>query len=110
MKASENNYVHFIDIRVSAFFAFRFEAIINQKQQTGEDMGIMDQMKSVMSVMNQQRTEIVAEQQQHSKKHGSQFAAGAASFASILDSDDGQLPDGSQPMVRSRRAFAFLVL
>jgi cation-transporting ATPase 13A1 len=78
----------------------KFEAIINQKQQTGEDMGIMDQMKSVMSVMNQQRTEIVAEQQQHSKKHGSQFAAGAASFASILDSDDGQLPDGSQPMVR----------
>merc|ERR1719181_2441729 len=50
--------------------------------------------------MNQQRTEIVREQQHSSKKHGSQFAAGAASFASILDSDDGQLPDGTQPMVR----------
>jgi cation-transporting ATPase 13A1 len=78
-----------------------FEAIIKKKQEEGGDMGFMAQMQSVYGVVMQQRNDLVKEQKQATAKHGSSVAAGAANFANILDSPDGEAGmDGGTPMVR----------
>jgi cation-transporting ATPase 13A1 len=78
-----------------------FEKILKSKQENGEDMGVMAQMQSVYGVVMQQRNDLVKEQKQQTAKHGSSVAAGAASFANILDSPDGEAGmDAGTPMVR----------
>merc|ERR1719487_1071936 len=78
-----------------------FESILKKKQENGEDMGFMSQMQSVYGVVMQQRNDLVKEQKQATVKHGSSVAAGAANFANILDSPDGEAGmEAGTPMVR----------
>merc|ERR1719161_2048620 len=64
-------------------------------------MGFMAQMNSVYGVVMQQRNDLIKEQRQATAKHGSSVAAGAANFANILDSPDGEAGmEAGTPMVR----------
>jgi len=51
----------------------------------GEDTGFMGQMAAMKAVMGRLKTEIKKEQDQMQKKHGNNFAAGAAKWAGEMD-------------------------
>jgi len=71
---------------------------IRERQERGEN-GFMSTMYAMYDVMQRHRTELSKEGKEMQKKHGTGFAAGAAKWASTMESEEDMGADGV-PMVR----------